>query len=62
MKSKRISQYNGYQRRLTSMVFKFFDKKIVGSGTKSVPQNEQFIKELQKLIIREFKKKSAFSI
>ena len=42
MKSKRISQYDGYQRRLTSMVFKVFDKKTVGSGTKSVPQNEQF--------------------
>ena len=28
-------KYDGYQRRLASMVYKFFDKKIVGSGFKS---------------------------
>ena len=27
-------KYNGYQRGLASMVFKFFDEKISGSGAK----------------------------
>ena len=47
------------------MVYKFFDQKsasladkcAVGSGIKSMPQNEQFAEELHKPIIREFKKK-----
>ena len=32
-------KYDGYQRRLVSMVYKFFDKKIAGSGIKSMQQN-----------------------
>ena len=39
-------KYDGYQRRLASMVYKFFDKKTKGSGIKSIPQNEQLVKEL----------------
>ena len=31
-------KYDGYQRGLTSMVYKFFDKKTAGSGIKSMPQ------------------------
>ena len=27
-------KYDGYQRRLTSMVYKFFDSKVSGSGAK----------------------------
>ena len=42
------SKYDGYQRGLASMVYKFFDKKAKGSGVtlanksaiKSIPQNE----------------------
>ena len=34
-------KYDGYQRELTSMVYKFFDKKTAGSGIKSMPQNGQ---------------------
>ena len=42
-------KYDGYQRGLASMVYKFFDKKTKGSGVtlanksaiKSIPQNEQ---------------------
>ena len=57
---------DGYQRGLTSMVYKFFDSKVaspdkksVGSGAKRVatkitPQNEQLAEELHKPIIRKF--------
>ena len=31
-------KYDGYERGLASMVYKFFDKKAVGSGVKSTPQ------------------------
>ena len=34
-------KYNVYQRGLATMVYNFSDKKAVGSGIKSVPQNEQ---------------------
>ena len=46
-------KYDGYQRGLASMVYKFFDKKTTGSGIKYVPQNEQLAEELHKSIIRE---------
>ena len=57
-------RYDGYQRGLASMVYKFFDKKTKGSGVtianksaiKSIPQNEQLVEELHKPIIRKFKK------
>ena len=68
-------KYDGYQRGLASMVYKFFDSKVaspdkksVGSGAKRVntkitPQNEQLAEELHKLIIRKLKKKkSIFNI
>ena len=51
-------KYDGYQRGLASMVYKFFDKKSKGTGIK---QNQQLPNELHKPIIRKFKKKkSAF--
>ena len=34
-------KYDGYQRGLATMTYKFFDKKTTGSGIKSMPQNEQ---------------------
>ena len=34
-------KYDGYQRGLATMAYKFFDKKTTGSGIKSMPQNEQ---------------------
>ena len=49
-------KYDEYQRRLASMVYKFFDKKSSGSGAKSMPQNQQLVEELHKPIIRKFKK------
>ena len=47
-------KYDGYQRGLASMVFKFFNKKSKGSGIKSMSNQQQFAKELHKPIINEF--------
>ena len=49
-------KYDGYQRGLASMVYKFFDKKPASSGIKSIPQNQQLAEELHKPIIRKLKK------
>ena len=54
-------KYDGYQRGLASMVYKFFDKKSSGSGVKLIPQNEQLSNELHKPIIRKFKKRKVYS-
>ena len=45
-------KYDGYQRGLTSMIYRFFDKKTAASGIKSMPQNEQLAEELHKPIIK----------
>ena len=55
-------KYDGYQRGLSSMVYKFFDKKSSGSGVKLVPQNEQLANELHKTIIRKFEERRVYSI
>ena len=53
-------KYDGNQKELASMVYKFFDKKTKGNGVtlanKSIPQNEQLAEELHKPIIRKFRK------
>ena len=48
-------KYDGYQRGLASMIYKFFDKKLKGSGV-NIPLkfNEQLAEELHKPIIRKF--------
>ena len=46
-------KHDGYQRRLVSMVYKFFDKKSKGSGIFNEP-NYQLANELRKPIIRKF--------
>ena len=53
-------QYDGYQRGLASMVYKFFDKMSKGSGV-NIPLefNEKLAEELHKPIIRNFKKKNS---
>ena len=61
------SKYDGYQRGLVSMVYKFLDKKSAsladkstrGSGVniKLAPQNQQLAEELHKPIIRKFVKR-----
>ena len=61
-------KYDGYQRGLASMVYKFFDKKSKGNGvtaepsakhvdTKLAPQNQQLAEELHKPIIKRFEKR-----
>ena len=48
-------KYDGYQRGLVSMVYKFFDKKSKGSVVDiDVKHNKQLANELQKPIIRKF--------
>ena len=51
-------KYDGYQRALASMVYKFFDKESEGSSvnTKLALQNQQLAEELHKPIIKKFKK------
>ena len=54
-------KYDGYQRGLTSMVYKFFDKKSSG-GNITNESNYQLADELHKPIIRKFKKKKSIFI
>ena len=53
-------KYDGYQRGLDSMVYKFFDKKTSGSGTKNI-FNKELAEELYKPIIRKFYKRKVHS-
>ena len=53
-------KYDGYQRGLASMVYKFFDKKSSGSGIAN-ESNYQLVNELHNPIIRKFKKKKVYS-
>ena len=53
-------KYDGYQRGLASMVYKFFDKKSKGSGIIN-ESNYQLANELHKPIIRKFKKRKVYS-
>ena len=57
-------QYDGYQRGLASLVYKFFDSKVsppdrktVGSG---VNENIKLVNELHKPIIRKFNKRKVY--
>ena len=45
------TKYDGYHRRLASMVYRFFDKKSSGSGIGNEP-NYQLANEIHKPIIR----------
>ena len=54
-------KYDGYQRGLASMVHKCFHKKTAGSCIKSMPQNEKLAEEIDKPIIRKFKKRKVYS-
>ena len=58
----RNPKYDGYQRGLVSIVYKFFDKKSKGADIKNeIKQNEQLANELHKPIIRKFKKRKVYS-
>ena len=52
--------YDGCQRGLASMVYKFFDKKSKGSGIFN-KQNYQLANELRKPVIIKFKKRKVYS-
>ena len=55
-------KYDGYERGLASMIYKFFDKKSKGSGIKNkIKENQQLANELHKLIIRKFKNRKVYS-
>ena len=54
-------KYDGYQRGLVSMVYKFFDKKSQGSRLANNKENIQLADELHKPIIRKFKKRKVYS-
>ena len=54
-------KYDGYQRGLASMVYKFFDSKVSGSGAKLIPKNKQLADEFHKQIIRKFEKRKVYS-
>ena len=64
-------KYDGYQKGLASMVYKFFDKKSQGSGrplssalqlANNNKENIQLADELHKPIIRKFKKRKVYSL
>ena len=56
----RNPKYDGYQRGLASMVYKFFDKNSKESGVNILLDfNEQLAKKLNKPIIRKFKKRNS---
>ena len=52
-------KFDGYQRGLTSMVYKCFDKKTSGGTVKN--ENKELAEELHKPIIRKFKKRKVHS-
>ena len=54
-------KYDGYERGLASMIYKFFDKKSQGSELANNNQNIQLADELLKPIIRKFKKRKVYS-
>ena len=55
-------KYDGYQRGLASIMYKFFDKKSKGAGAKNeIKENQQLANELHKPIIRKFKRRKVYS-
>ena len=67
-------KYDGYQRGLASMVYKYFDKKpasladkstkrsgVTTPTNKSLSQNQQLAEELHKSIMRKFRKRKVHS-
>ena len=53
-------KYNGYERGLTSMVYKVLDKKSKGSGIKYI-SDQQLENQLHKSVIRKFKRGKVYS-
>ena len=57
------SKYGGYQRGLASMVYKFFDKKSIGSEFKNTTRlsSSILVDELHKPVIKKFDKRKVYS-
>ena len=54
--------FDGYQRGLASMVYKFFDKISTGSGINTIKSSSSILAdELHKPVIRKFKKRKLYS-
>ena len=54
-KTEGDQKYDGYQRGLASMIYKFFDKKSSGSGDDTKPKY-QLASELHRQVYRKFKR------
>ena len=55
-------EYDGYQRGLASMEYKFFDKKSMGSGVKKLKNSSLILAdELHKPVIKKFNKRKVYS-
>ena len=55
-------EYDGYQRDLASMVYKFFDKKSMGSGVKKLKVSSLILAdELHKPVIKKINKRKVYS-
>ena len=55
-------EYDGYQRGLASMVYKFFDKKSTGSGINTAKSGSSILADqLQKPVIKKFNKRKLYS-
>ena len=55
-------KYDGYERGLASMVYRFFDKKAHSSGANNeIKQNQQLTEELHKSVIKKLKKRRVYS-
>ena len=56
------TKYDGYQRRIASMVYKYFHKKTSGCGIKNeIIFNKELAEELHKVIVRKFEKRNVQS-
>ena len=56
-------KYDGYQRGLSSMVYKFFDENSKGGSVNNeIKQNEQLVKNYTHQLLKKLKKKSLFFI
>ena len=55
-------EFDGYQRGLVSMMYKFFDKKSMGSGVKKLKDSSSILAgELHKPVIKKINKRKVYS-
>ena len=58
----RNPRYNRYQHGLTSLVYKYFDKKSSGSGVRNeIMQSQEIAEELHDQTIKKFEKLKVYS-